>query len=162
LENSEVLKKVDNMFELTESQKDRQLISNLIKKDLLGFLQSQISRVTSGSELRQMVETQLKERLEPLNADEEGLSDGMLLRLYEIISANEANTSGKILELFKETQKVIIQNNNEGSETQKKHNVQEFSKEEVQSTKKLLDLLSIVEDLKKTEFNPEESEKEKQ
>jgi hypothetical protein len=160
MKDEEVLKKVDDILELTESQKDRQLISNLIKKDLLEFLQSQISRVTSGSKLRQLVESQLEERLIPLNGDEEGLSDGALLKLYEIISANEANTSGKILELFKETQKIIIQNNNEGNENLKKNSSHEFSNEEVQSTKKLLDLLSLVKDLKKTEFTSEEFEKE--
>lgn len=160
MSETEVLKKVDNIFELTESQKDRQLISNLIREDLLEFLRNQIVRVTSGSELRQLVERQLKNRLETENEDNEALSDGALLKLYEILSMNEANLTGKILELFKETQKIIIQTNTHPIENIRKSDTNEFSKEEIQTTKKILDIIETVKELKKAEFNEEEFKQE--
>lgn len=156
MSEEDVMSKVDNMLELTDSQKDRQAISNLVRRDLLDFLQGQIQRVNSGGELRKLVEKQLKDRIAPEDEEAEGLSDGALLKLYEVISANEASLSGKILELFKETQKIIIQTNPSEQSNVKKQENMEFTKDEVQSTKKLLELFDFVKEMKKTEFTEEE------
>ena len=158
-EEKKVLDKIDKSLILQEEQQQRELF-NLIQEDLLSFLRNQINLVVHSSDLKSLVENKLKTRLESEDEEQEELTDGALLKLYEILSTNEVNRSGKILELFKETQKVIIQNNYDEKEKSinptKINNENDLTVEEIQETKKFLKSLDFVKKLKETEFTLEE------
>jgi non-homologous end joining protein Ku len=63
--------------------------------------------------------------------------------------------------ILKETQKTIINNTMNNPSTPDKPKQAELTKEEVQQTKQLLDVYKVIEDMKRTEFSPEELENKK-
>ena len=156
MENKELFSKIKNIDNLSNSQKDRVSMYELIQCELVDFLQNQIHKINTKSELRSLVVNKIIERI-----DDEGqpISTNALLSLLDILSKDESMSVSSILGILKEQQKVTV--NIDTTNREKKE--LELSAEEVQSARKILGVLDLAKSIKETEYSLDElSEKNKE
>jgi hypothetical protein len=153
--DSNIIKKIDSITELTESQRDRNLLKERSSENLLNFLNGYMSRVSSKNDLKNKVEQML---LDKITTDEEDLPYGVLMRLYEIISKTEVESATPILKIIESATKQPDSPFNAPRipEGEREDESSRITTEEYKSVKKLL---KIIDDLENTEF-PNDKNKE--
>jgi hypothetical protein len=155
---------VDNLISISESQKNRVLQFDTAQDELLGFLRSQIARVIAKNDMETLIDEQLTARINPPQNDNdenapEPMSTGYLIKLKELLLKDKSEGSMSILNVLKETQKTIINNNIPASplgNTPKED--LPFTKEDVNDLKGLMDVLKLAKDLKQSELSLDELE----
>lgn len=150
---NEIIKKVNEIDNISESQKDRMISQILIQEKLIEFLSSQIEKISSKNELKSKVIEILKDRIED---DENPIPITILLRLFEILSKDENDAISNILGVIKDSKNPII---NINSSTRDNNIV---SVKDMNKAKKVLDVLDFMDNLKKSEMSLDEIENNKE
>jgi len=145
------LNELDN---ISDSQKDRYESQRLIQGELISFLQNQITKVDTKNDLRNSVVAILHERIVDT---EEPMSTTQLLKLFEVLSKDENDSIANILSVAKDKQNTVI--NVPGGQSEKADD--ELSSAEVNAAKKLLNVFDVLGKLKKSEMSLDELEEEK-
>mgnify|MGYP000885197864 FL=1 len=150
----ELQKKIYNIDNISESQKDRIEAQTLVLNELLTFLKYQIEKVTAKETLRNSVISKLIERIED---NENEISTNQLLQLFAVLSKDENDAVANILSVVKDKQSTIINLPESTGKKSESH----LSAEEIEKTKKLLSIMELVDKLKATELSLEELETKK-
>lgn len=160
----DIEKTIDNMTELTKSQQDRLHLKEIVFDDLIKFLQSHIKKISSKNALREKIEKVLMDRVEPLNEDE-SLSNFELIKLLEILSRNEVDSTTALVKAISESSR-NNENKNKGDEPNTPKVPEETTQKNIESAKKIISTLEkidniekFIKDLEKTESSKEELEK---
>lgn len=154
---SGIIKKIEDVDNLTQSQIDRVKIGDEAFVNLMGFLNGYIQRTSSKNELSNYVDALLVQKIKNDIEQADGIDNlpyGVILKLKEILSKGEVESASPILKIIenatkqKESPLVPItpagDNNGEVSITQEEYN----------TAKKIL---KFVDNLQKTEFNDKEN-----
>lgn len=154
---SGIIKKIEDVDNLTQSQIDRVKIGDEAFVNLMGFLNGYIQRTSSKNELSNYVDALLVQKIKNDIEQADGIDNlpyGVILKLKEILSKGEVESASPILKIIenatkqKESPLVPItptgDNNGEVSITQEDYN----------TAKKIL---KFVDALQKTEFNDKEN-----
>lgn len=148
--SKELMNFVDDIDELSESQKDRMKIQNLLQEELVGYLRNRITLVDAKTELKDLAMAEMTKRITDAANP---LANSVLLSLIDILLRSDSTSEANILGILKEQQKVVV---NLGDTAQPRKRESDFSEEEIQEAKKVLDLLNKARELKKSEFSIEE------
>lgn len=139
--------KINDLSNLSQSQKDKLTLDDSIKHSLFSFLLSQMQRSVSKNELREEVSSILLSRVKS-DVPEERISTGSLIKILEVLNKSENESSFNILSILKEKMKVEINNNI--PPTQSTLPESEFTSEDHQKVKKVL---KFFDKLGKSEFS---------
>jgi hypothetical protein len=157
--------KIDYITDLTDSQKDRGNLKEIMTNDLVDFLHTFVRQVMAKNTLEDEIDTVLKERINPLHLDgeeePERLTNYELLKLKEIISREKTDSKGNLIKAIIEASKNLNEaSKNKESEGKSNSAHENITQEDINEAKKVTELLSKVEKfLEKTEFSEEEKEK---
>lgn len=103
-DRKEFLKKIDRTAKDLQQSEDLSLIERDTKIDLLLYLKSNLSMVSSRSQLRESVISKILAKM-----DDEDMTTGQLIKLLEVLDASENDKMGNILGVLK--QQAVVQNN---------------------------------------------------
>ena len=144
MDNNDLITKIEHM---TPSQVDKSNIKEETFNKLMGFLGGYMDKASANSKLKTKVDELLLAKLE---AEEEEIPYGVLIKLEEILSKGETDAAIPILKIIESATKsekesdVPLQGNTNPDSIEGKVTTEEF--------KQLKTLLNIVQDLKKSEF----------
>jgi hypothetical protein len=149
-EKDNVIAKIESIDKESNSQIDKNRVKEESFKNLMGFLNGYIQRSTSKSLLKEKVEKMLFDKLE---AEEEDVPYGVLIKLQEILSKGETDAAIPILKIIESATKSEKETEQPSLTVNQNNTVPGITVEDMKGYKKLLDLLEIQKDLKKTEFS---------
>jgi len=146
--SKDIIEKVDEVFELTESQKDRDSVAKLSVENLYGFLNGYMRNISSKNALKNKIESLLLTRIEE---EEEDLPYGVLIKLLEVLGKNEVEAATPILKIIEAAVKQPESsfNPNAGTKEDEKDESSKVTQDDYKNVKKFL---KVIEDLEKTEF----------
>lgn len=147
-----VLEKVKNMKSLNDVDKVKLNLQAMIQGDLVGFLRSQMAKVSAGSDLKNKV---IEEIHNKLNDEEANIPLGSLITLLDIVGDQDNQIAIGILNILKESQKVVINN----LPAQDGGKASEISADQMEQAKKLFNLFEMVGKMKESEYSLDELEK---
>lgn len=114
-------KKINDMTNLSESQRTKLLFKEQVYDDLLVFLQSYIKKITTKNCLKERIESTLLEKMDNVptedNPDADTLSNVEMIKLLEILSREEVDSTGNMLKAVIESSKAI-ESANDGNKNQ--------------------------------------------
>jgi hypothetical protein len=142
--------KINNITTPSQSQLDREAIKQKAFGNLMGFLNSYVTRSAQKTSLRDKVEDMLNSKLDE---DREDIPYGVLIKILEVLSKSEVDTALPILKIIEAATKQPeaplnpqLPGGHEGMPAP-------YTAEEYSQAKKLL---QAIVDLKETEFNDKE------
>lgn len=148
-EQNNVITKIESIDKESNSQIDKNRVKEESFKNLMGFLNGYIARSTSKSKLKEKVEDMLLAKLE---AEEEDVPYGVLIKLQEILSKSETDSAIPILKIIESATKSEKEPEQPLLSTNPNSSTSGITTEDMKGYKKLLELLEVQKDLKKTEF----------
>jgi len=157
MDNFNVLPKIDNIEGLTKSQKDKFEMQKIVQENLINFLNNQIEKINSKSELKDTVIQVLKNKVTSEDSDDR-MTVNQLLQLLSILSKDENDAISNILNVIKEKQSTII---NIPPAQEGINRDSSFTQEDILKTKKLINMFDFVDKLKESEMSLEELETRK-
>lgn len=152
--------KVKNIVEgnnLSESQLDRVRDPRLL---LMDYLSTHIDKINGTNLLKKKIEEQLQKEL-----DEEKLSTGAMLKVYEILTNQEVAQSNGVINLLAKALEVKKDDGKKGdsSDSGKASTTETFTQEEIAQAKNDLSRVNgFLKAIEKGEFNPKEFLKKKE
>jgi hypothetical protein len=150
---SNIETKIDDISSLSQSQRDRLIFKDQVFDDLIKFLQAHIRKITAKDELREKVEAALMDRINPDDTQTEALTNFALLKLLEILSRNEVDSTTALIRAISESSKNVQQKDNDSkpaqTESDKGKNITQKDIETAMKVSKRLD--EFFDELKRTE-----------
>ena len=154
MSKTELIKKIMNIDDLSQSQLDRLNLQNEAYSSLVSFLHSAIDKIQDGNVLKQKLEKEINKLIDPdldENPEAERFSPNQLLNLFAIMMKHDSEQSMTLINTLKESIKINVNQNNEGSQPNAglfPTTVQgeSYTKENIQSSKKTLKLIDSLED----------------
>ncbi len=144
---TDIVKKINDITSLTDSQVDREKVKQEAFKNLMGFLNGYIQKTTSKQGLKLKIEELLLDKIEKEGED---LPYGVLIKLLEVLSKNEVDTAIPILKIIenatRQPESSILPNNDNSKMEDASSKV---TSDDYKKIKKLLDAISQLE---KAEF----------
>lgn len=157
MENEEVIKKINDIEQITNSQKDRFNSQVLIQEELFNFLINQMKVENAEKDLKNSLLNEFKEKLENKDDDEEfPLTNAQKIKLVEILFKRENEKNANILNnVMKDKQNLVL---NVG---QDKNNDSSLNIKEINEAKKMIDVFDLIKKMKNSEMSLEELENKK-
>jgi hypothetical protein len=149
-DQNNVITKIESIDKESNSQIDKNRVKEESFKNLMGFLNGYIARSTSKSLLKEKVEKMLFDKLE---AEEDDVPYGVLIKLQEILSKGETDAAIPILKIIESATKSEKEPEQPLLPTNPNSATSGITTEDMKGYKKLLELLEVQKDLKKTEFS---------
>lgn len=142
--------KVNNIGELSESQKIRNDLTNHTYRTLVDFLTTYINQLSNETDLRSTIETELLTRVED---QDEKISTTALINILKVLKDSQNMGAKGILDVLKVNTQVNIENNIQNPPSRDSSNMS------LEETKKAKHILEILEKFSITEFSMEEPKK---
>lgn len=157
MENEEVIKKINDIEQITNSQKDRFNSQVLIQEELFNFLINQMKVENAEKDLKNSLLNEFKEKLENKDDDEKfPLTNAQKIKLVEILFKRENEKNANILNnVMKDKQNLVL---NVG---QDKNNDSSLNIKEINEAKKMIDVFDLIKKMKNSEMSLEELENKK-
>lgn len=157
MENEDVIKKINDIEQITDSQKDRFNSQVLIQEELFNFLINQMKVENAEKDLKNSLLNEFKEKLENKDDDEEfPLTNAQKIKLVEILFKRENEKNANILNnVMKDKQNLVL---NVG---QDKNNDSSLNIKEINEAKKMIDVFDLIKKMKNSEMSLEELENKK-
>lgn len=151
--NDKIIKKIDDMTTITESQIDRNRKAEDAKENLMYFLNLYIQKTTAKNEIINYVDQLLLQKISNDISQDGGIDNipyGVIIKLEEILHKSHTDAAVPILKIIENVTKqpesplnpVQPENINENNESK-------FTNDDYRGIKKLL---KLVDDLNTTEF----------
>ena len=150
--NDNIEKKISEIDALTQSQSDRLTMQNQAFKHLTGFLTNHIGQITQGEELMREVKAAILERVRNTDNVEE-IPLGALVKIFEILAKKDSEDKTAILNVLKESTKVVINNTPQEQQNNSSYSKTDLSQADMQKARKALALINRLEE---SEFSAEE------
>lgn len=147
---SNIENKITDITNESLSQIERSEIGKLSSQNLLNFLNGYINKITAKDSLKEKVENMLRDKLE---ADEEDIPYGVLIKLLEVLSKAETDTATPLLKIIEAVSKQSEQGLLPGDTNGSGQGKEKYTEKEYSEAKKLLEMAS---ELAKTEFTEKE------
>lgn len=157
MENEDVIKKINDIEQISDSQKDRFNSQVLIQEELFNFLINQMKVENAEKDLKNSLLNEFKEKLENKDDDEEfPLTNAQKIKLVEILFKRENEKNANILNnVMKDKQNLVL---NVG---QDKNNDSSLNIKEINEAKKMIDVFDLIKKMKNSEMSLEELENKK-
>jgi hypothetical protein len=156
--SNEIMNKVATIVSEAEQMSEKEKLQLMLQSDLIDFLRNKMQKETSYNSLKANAARIALDRIiegeDPDNAEAPPVSMNNLIRIIEVIGRLENESDSDIISVLRETQKTIININDQGKD--EKPRTPELTKDEVEKTKSLLSVFNVIEEMKKTEFSDEE------
>lgn len=153
---TDIVKKIDSISELSQSQIDRNKIGDDAFVNLMGFLNGYIQRTSSKREVSNYIDQLLLEKIKNDIEQEGGIENipyGVIIKLEEILNKGETDAATPILKIIenatKQKESPLVPNLPQGENTVGTS----ITQEDYNTAKKIL---KFVDALQKTEFNDKE------
>jgi hypothetical protein len=155
---TDILKKIESITDLTESQKDRPNIKEQATTNLLNFLNGFILDMQSKNELQNTVDKLIADKIEKEIEENgiDGLNWGVIFKLKELAGKQQVESATPILKIL---ENAVKQPDSPLSpkENLKEDNIDESSKITVDEYKSVKKMLKFIDELKITEFGEKEN-----
>lgn len=150
--SKDIQETVTDITNISSSEVDRSRIQKESFKNLLGFLNGYIAKSISQATLKDTVQTMLMNKL---NAEQEDIPYGVLIKILEVTSKTEVDAATPLLKIIEAASKQPenVLNPSNPQSTGSIEGKQKYTKEEYSQAKKLL---SIIDDLQHSEFTDQE------
>lgn len=139
MKNKELVAKVENITELTNSQKDRLNIQETAHENLCNFLNSHLHKLQSKNDLISAIETKFLDSI--MGKTQEDIPLIAIIKIYEILKRAETDADSAVLSLFNKNPDIFVNVNQ--NEIEK--NAPTFTKEDMETAKGLLESMRKLE-----------------
>lgn len=139
MKNKELVAKVNNITELTESQKDRLNIQETAHENLCNFLNSHLHKLQSKNALISAIETKFLDSVMGRTGEEIPLI--AIIKIYEILKRAETDADSAVLSLFNKNPDIFVNVNQ--NEIEK--NAPTLTKEDMDTAKGILESIRKLE-----------------
>jgi len=144
MKNKELVAKVENITELTNSQKDRLNIQETAHENLCNFLNSHLHKLQSKNELISAIESKFLNSV--MGKTDEEIPLIAVIKIYEILKRAETDADSAVLSLFNKNPDIFVNVNQNALDKDEP----KLTKDEMNMAK---DLLTAIHKLEKSEHS---------
>lgn len=112
----DIIKKINEVDELTQSQKNRLDLQIQIQNDLIEFMRVQIDQVTNQQSLKALVLLEIQEKMQRCKDNNEEISWNVLTQLLKVAGDSDSSITLGLFDIIKGNQKTIIEKESKTNE----------------------------------------------